>query len=310
VNICPITYEEFIGKGKFSIRGLRLLSKKLTDLSDLEYTAEEQRREAVARATKMSIGGVQPKLSAKLDSNRQSFVIVDTGGVYILKPQSHLYPELPENEDLTMRLAASVGLEIPLHGLVYSKDGSRTYFIKRFDRIGKRKKLAVEDFAQLLGKTRDTKYDSSVEQVAHAVETYCTFPLLENIKLFKVTIVNYLVGNEDMHLKKFSLIRREGKVEFSPFYDLLNTTIALQNPVEELALPLMGKKRHLTGKMMFEYFAKDRLSLSKHVLDKAITEIAEKVSTWNDLIDKSFLSAQMKQAYRDLLSSRRKHLHL
>jgi serine/threonine-protein kinase HipA len=40
-----------------------------------------------------------------------------------------------------MRLAAAAGIAVPLHGLVYSKDGSLTYFIKRFDRVGKKKLL-------------------------------------------------------------------------------------------------------------------------------------------------------------------------
>lgn len=68
---------------------------------------------------------------------------------------------LPENEDLSMRLAAAAGLDTPLHGLIYAKDGSLTYFIKRFDQIGRNRKLAVEDFAQLMGLDRDTKYDAS-----------------------------------------------------------------------------------------------------------------------------------------------------
>ena len=102
-----------------------------------------------------------------------------------------------------MRLAAAGGVAVPLHGLMYAKDGSLTYFIKRFDREGRKGKLAVEDFAQLMGRSRDTKYDGSMEKVAQVVETHCTFPAIEKIKLFRLTLVNFLLGNEDMHLKKF-----------------------------------------------------------------------------------------------------------
>ena len=59
-------------------------------------------------------------------------------------------------------------------------------FIKRFDRIGRNKKLAVEDFAQLFGLSRETKYDASMEKVAAVIEKYCTFPALEKIKLFRL----------------------------------------------------------------------------------------------------------------------------
>ena len=213
MSICPITYEPC--EGKYSPQGLQKLSRSLRQLLDLPYSASEQIFEAAARAPKMSIQGVQPKLSAVLNTRKSGFVVVDTGGRYILKPQNPQYRHLPENEDLSMRLAEAAGVPVPLHGLVYSKDGSLTYFIRRFDRVG-RKKIAVEDFSQLLGLSRDTKYDASMEKVAQVIDRYCTFPAVEKIKLFRLTLVNFLIGNEDMHLKNFSLMTRDGKVELTP----------------------------------------------------------------------------------------------
>jgi serine/threonine-protein kinase HipA len=157
MNRCPITYQDIPSGARYSGDGLRLLSRRLNDLKELPYSAEEQVREAIARATKMSIQGVQPKLSARLNVAAEIFDIVDTGGRYILKPQIH-YPEVPQNEDLTMKLAEIAGIEVPVHGLVYSKDRTLTYFIERFDRSGGKEKVPVEDFAQLLGMTRDDKY--------------------------------------------------------------------------------------------------------------------------------------------------------
>ena len=123
MNRCPITYAAS-GDKKYSDAGLRKLSPKLTVLNDFPYSAEEQVRESVARASKMSIQGVQPKLSARLNLKQCTFEIVDLGGNYIIKPQTPNYSEVPENEDLTMRLAGMIGIEIPLHGLFYSIDGS------------------------------------------------------------------------------------------------------------------------------------------------------------------------------------------
>ncbi|PXF56871.1 MAG: hypothetical protein C4B58_11785 [Deltaproteobacteria bacterium] len=200
MNLCPITYEE-CGDNKYSEKGLKKLSPKLKTLNDFAYSAEEQRMEAVARAAKMSIQGVQPKLSVRLNIKKKAFEIVDTGGCYIFKPQTFNYREVPENEDITMRLAELIGIEVPLHGLVYSKDGSMTYFIRRFDRSGRNKKILVEDFAQLCGRNRETKYDSSMEKVVSVIDRFCTFPALERLRLFNLSLFNYLVGNEDMHLK-------------------------------------------------------------------------------------------------------------
>lgn len=252
----------------------------------------------------MSIQGVQPKLSARLNAARGVFEIVDSGGYYILKPQTPNYTQVPENEDLTLRLAELVGIEVPLHGLIYSKDGSLTFFIRRFDRKGRKEKVAVEDFAQLSGMDRDTKYRSSMEKVASIVETYCTFPAIDRIKLFKLTLFNYLVGNEDCHLKNFSLIRHQAKVELSPAYDLVNTTIIL-NAHEEIALPLNGKKRNLRKKDLLDYWGRQRLGLTEKSIGNVMQTFQSSVDKWLDLIDISFLSLERQERYKSLIIKRR-----
>ena len=303
MNRCPITYE-LCGEQKYSAQGLKLLSPKLKDLLDFPYNKGDQLKQAMARATKMSIQGVQPKLSARLNVSAGIFEIADQGGNFIIKPQNDLYEELPENEDLTMRLAALAGIEIPLHGMIYSKDGSRSYFIKRFDRLPKKKRVAVEDFAQLTGQTRETKYSSSMEKVAGVLDQFCTFPLIEKQKLFRLTIFNFLCGNEDMHLKNFSLIRRNGKVEISPSYDLLNTTIAMPNPQEEFALTLAGRKSKITKDNLIDYFGSERLGLTSIIIKKTLQEIENQKLKWYKQIQISFLSEEMKKKYVELMSLR------
>lgn len=303
MNRCPITYEP-CGEWRYSERGLKLLSPKLKELHDFPYNKNEQLKEAVARATKMSIQGVQPKLSARLNAVAEIFEIADQGGTFIIKPQNDLYEELPENEDVTMRMAAAIGIETPLHGMLYSKDGSRSYFIKRFDRLPKKRKVAVEDFAQLTGATRETKYSSSMEKVAAVIDQFCTFPLLEKERFFRLTVFNFLTGNEDMHLKNFSLIRRNDKVELSPAYDLLNTTIVLRKPQEELALTLASKKSKMTRENLVDYFGKERLGLAAIRIEKILLEIKSQKENWNELLEKSFLSDEMKAKYKELLNQR------
>jgi len=292
------------GDNRYSSEGLKQLSKGLKTLKDLEYTADEQRKEAFNRAGKMSVQGVQPKLSAVLNFKEEKFEIVDKGGKYILKPQHNFFPEMPENEDLTMRLASEIGLEIPQHGLIWSKDKSLTYFIKRFDRKGHNDKIPVEDFAQLAGLTRDTKYDYSMEKVVKLIDSYCTFPAIEKIKLFKLTIFNYLIGNDDMHLKNFSLITQDGQSSLSPCYDLLNSTIEYKKQDEEIALPLQGKKRQLTRNQLINYFGKERCELTDKSIEKVLEAISTSVPRWNELINISFLSQEMRDKYNTLLETR------
>lgn len=306
MNRCPITYEE--SENRYSKKGLKLLSRNLNNLSDLNYSKEELLHQAAMRAPKLSIQGVQPKLSAALNVSESKFEIVDKKGQYILKPPHEIYNEAPQNEDLTMRLSETVGFNMPLHGLIYGKDNSLTYFVKRFDRTGRNKKIAVEDFAQLSGASRDTKYNSSMEKVVKIVDQFCTFPAIEKAKLFELTLFNFLTGNEDMHLKNFSLIRNENKIEFTPFYDLVNTTLLLKRAEEEIALPIKGKKNNLNKNDIVEYFGKEVCGINNKVINKSIEKFSASFVEWNNLIEICFLSKIEKEKYRSLLMSRKERL--
>jgi serine/threonine-protein kinase HipA len=302
MTLCPISYEPCTGL--YSEKGLKLLSKNLSGLYPLPFSSVELRQEASSRAGKISIQGVQPKLSARLNVKNQCFDLVDKNGHYILKPQIFDYPHIPENEDLTMRLAASAGIEVPLHGLLYGRDNELTYFIRRFDRTLKNHKIHVEDFAQLSGKNRDTKYNSTMEQVAKIIEKFCTFPAIEKAKLFKIMLFCFLTGNEDMHLKNFSLIQHNEMTSLSPSYDLLNTSIILLSPDEELALPLNGKKSKLKKHDFIDYFAKEKLMLTDKVIDTLLSNFKTLQNKWGQWINISFLPFEKKQAYKNLLQSR------
>ena len=305
MNRCPITYEP-CGTAKYSTKGLKMIAPKLIGLNDLPYTASELRREAANRAKKLSIQGVQPKLSASISVVEQEFKIVDQFGTYIIKPQNDIFPELPENEDLTMRMAMFLGINVPLHGMVYGKDGSLSYFIKRFDRYGKGKKYATEDFAQLTGNTRETKYRFSMEKLVPVIEEFCTFPVVEKVEFFKRIVFCFVTGNEDMHLKNFSLITKNGKTTLAPAYDLLNSSIAINSPEEEIALTLKGKKSNLKASDFVEYYAKERLQLNEKTIDTILQDMFQAKQKWKDLISISFLSDDMKEKYNHLLEHRMK----
>jgi serine/threonine-protein kinase HipA len=315
LNRCPITYE-LCGEALYSPTGLRALSPNLATLQDFPYEATQQRREAVVRAAKMSIQGVQPKLSVRLNATAGLFEVVDRGGRYVIKPQHAVFTGLPENEGLTMQLARLCGIEVPLSGLVRCVDGRWSYFIRRFDRVGHNSKLPLEDFAQLGGFSRDTKYNASMEQLVKMVDAHCTFPAIEKVKLFKRSLFNFLVGNEDMHLKNFSLITRDNKVELAPAYDYLSSVVAYlavgsrPEDIEEVALSLKGKKRNLTRRNWIDYFGAERLSLPPKVIDKVLRELSEASRAWLSRIDESFLPADQKELYAELLAERSARLSI
>ena len=306
---CLITNKPWEGPGPYSPEGLRCLDRRLKSLAPLPYTREQLIEEAAARAIKMSIQGMQPKVSTVLRVNEGRMEMVDNGGRYILKPPHLMFAELPENEALTMSLASTVDIEVPVHGLLLNGDKSHSYFVRRFDRAGWDKR-PVEDFAQLSGASRETKYDSSTERLVEVIDRYCTFPALERLKFFDRLLFAFLTGNEDMHLKNWSLITRDDKVELTPAYDLLNSTIPNPKSREELALPLSGRKSNLKANDFWRYLAVERLSLAPALIEQIKIRFAQASAGWAERITNSFLSATMQERYHTLLADRRKRLDL
>jgi serine/threonine-protein kinase HipA len=306
---CLITNEPWEGPGLYSPAGLHLLDRRLTSLAPLPYTREQLIEEAAERAVKMSIQGMQPKVSTVLRVNQGRMEIVDNGGRYIVKPPHFIYAELPENEALTMSLAANLDIEVPVSGLLLNADQTRSYFVRRFDRVGWGKQ-PLEDFAQLSGASRDTKYDSSTERLIEIIDRFCTFPALERMKFLDRLLFAYLTGNEDMHLKNWSLITRGGKVELSPAYDLLNSTIPNPKSREELALPLHGKKSNLLAHDFWRYLADERLGLSAALIEQTKVRFMAACRGWPARIEASFLSPEMRGRYSVLLEERRNRLGL
>jgi serine/threonine-protein kinase HipA len=305
MNRCRITLEEIPDGIRYGRAGLKRLDARLMDIAPLPYTQAQQLEEAAARADKMSVQGVQPKLSAILRIKENRFEVVDRGGRFILKACPPQWPEVPANEALTMTLADHSGIEVPVYGLVEATDGSLVYFIRRFDRVGQGERLPLEDGAQLLGHTRDTKYDSSMEQVVGMIERFCTFPVIEKRKLMQRVWFCFLTGNEDMHLKNWSLLSRSGRVALSPAYDLLNTSIVLKNPQEETALPIRGRKRNLNRRDLFDYLAVERCGLQPDLMRSDLEKLLHQAEAeWPLWIQRSFLSEPKREAYLHLVRER------
>jgi serine/threonine-protein kinase HipA len=192
-----------------------------------------------------------------------------------------------------------------VHGLVEATDGSMVYFTRRFDRVGQSERLPLEDGAQLLGMTRDTKYDSSMEQVVGMIDRFCTFPVIEKRKLMQRVWFCFLTGNEDMHLKNCSLLSCAGRIALSPAYDLLNTSIVLKNAQEETALPIRGRKRNLNRRDLLDYLALERCGLQPELMRSDLEKLLVRAEAeWPGWIQRSFLSEPKREAYLHLVRER------
>lgn len=277
----------------------------------IEYSIDEMdklAKEVVERS--VSVTGVQPKLSMSLLKNSKGnsdtrLTIVDAlGGQYIFKPPFQKFHQMPENEHLTMRIAEVFGIRVAKSSLIRLASGELSYITKRMDRTETSKKIHMLDMFQIT--EAFDKYKSSMEKVGKALKKYSQNTLLDLSFFFDLTLFSFVTGNNDMHLKNFSMIKNKYGWELAPAYDLLNVSIVLPDDTEELALTLAGKKRNFK-RLHFEQFGKD-LGLTEIQIKRSFDRLFKNKSNALQWVEKSFLSEEMKRAYVDILDKRYEQL--
>jgi serine/threonine-protein kinase HipA len=277
----------------------------------LEYTLDqmtELAKDVVERS--VSVPGVQAKLSMSLvnDAHKQSdkrLTVVDAlGGNYILKPPTDDFPEMPANEHLTMRLAELYGIKVVTSSLIKLKSGELAYVTKRIDRTADGGKIHMIDMFQIT--EAFDKYKSSMEKVGKAINSYSSNTLLDKLTLFELTIFSFITGNNDMHLKNFSMINTDFGWSLAPAYDLLNVAILIPDDLDELALTLNSKKRKLT-KSDFDKFGSE-LGLSPKQINGVYKRFVKHQPKAIELIDQSFLSDGEKVKYVEVYQTRNETL--
>ncbi|MEX0967868.1 MAG: HipA domain-containing protein [Bacteroidia bacterium] len=280
---------------------------------EIEYSLDqmdELAKNVVERS--ISVPGVQPKLSMSLvkktteSADTRLTVVGALGGQYILKPPSDRFPEIPQNEHVTMRMAESFGIRVVPSSLIRLSSGELSYITKRVDRTATGEKIHMIDMFQIT--EAFDKYKSSLEKVGKALGSYSDNTLLDKVFYFELVLFSFLTGNNDMHLKNFSMIESPSGWVLASAYDLLNVAIVLPEDKEELALTLVGKKK----KLKREHFEQlgEVLGLSGKQVKGAFQRMIKNKPNAFNWIEHSFLSDDMKTAYKEVFDLRCEQLGL
>ncbi len=273
----------------------------------IEYTLsqiDELAKKVVERS--ISIPGVQPKISlshvkdAKEKAGSRLTFFDAIGGMYIFKPPADRYPEMPANEHVTMRMAESFGIRVVPSSLIRLASGELAYITKRIDRTEKGEKIHMIDMFQIT--EAYDKYRSSMEKVGKSLRKYSDNTLLDTIFFYELTLFSFLSGNNDMHLKNFSMIESPSGWVLAPAYDLLNASILNPEDQEELALTLHGKRKNLKREHFIQ-LGKD-LGLTDKQIKSTFERIQNSIITSINLLDISFLSKEMILLYRKMFKER------
>ena len=257
--------------------------------------------EAQKMVGRMSISGVQPKLSTIHDRKRRVLTVVDRGGLFILKPPTDRFESMPENENLCMNMASTYGIEVPPHGLLPLTDRTLAYVVKRFDRLDDGSKLQQEDFQQLL--QTDDKYAGSYERIANFIKKHSNVPGLDLVNLFERALLFFMLGNGDAHLKNFSLLKREEVgYSLSPAYDIVNSRLVLPEEKEEMCLSLQGKRNNISKKD-FQGLS-EHFGLNSKQVNNALERLDGLKSFMEMMIEESFLEERLRSRFLEIYKER------
>ncbi len=275
------------------------------------YEMEKLAKESAALS--ITVPGVQPKLSLgwikkELENGHQGrLTIMDAiDGNFILKPQNSLYPQMPETEHLSMKLAALFKIDIVPVNMIRLASGELCYITKRIDRNPDGSKNHMIDFQQIL--ELEDKYKGTMETLGKTIGELSANTLLDKLRFFELTVFNYIIGNNDMHLKNFSMWRSDQQWTLSPAYDLLNVKLMLPKDEEDTALMLGGKKMNFS-KGYFDRFAND-LKLNEKQINAVYKRLVKWLPEATHLIDLSFLTKKRQIDFKDLITQRVKQFML
>ncbi len=324
LKYCPSTLKE--GFDTFSPLALRRLfgGKKVSYVLPfvLEYAAHN-----IADVQRISISGVQEKVSLLLDNNALRLIKANEHGQYILKPIPNsrfgAVDEIPANEHLTMQIAKQVyKIETAENTIIFFTDDKPAYLTKRFDYQTNNDKLVVEDFATLAGNTTlkggsSLKYEGSYEDMAVIIRRYVVAYSVEIEKFFRLLLFNYLFSNGDAHLKNFSLIETpNGDMVLSPAYDLLCTRLHVSDSDMATEDDLFSGDFETESFKANAFYAFDdfmafgtKIGISPKRVEKILNQFQQDYSLTQQLINNSFLTAESKKIYRDLYTDKLKRLN-
>ena len=293
-----VDYHSKCIKTFFQTKAAPVLPYKFDELNILAKAAVEQ---------SVTIPGVQPKLSLGLidselkNGHKGRLTILNAlEGNYILKPQNILYKQMPENEHLSMKLAELFKIDVVTSTLIRLASGELCYLTKRIDRPKPNVQMHMIDFHQIL--ELEDKYKGTMEMVGKTIGELSINTLFDKLRFFELAVFNFIIGNNDMHLKNFSMFLSSSGWVLSPAYDLLNVKIILPKDLDDTALLFGGKKKNFNK----SYF--DRFGRVLNLNQKQINVVYNKLEKWLpaaiDLIEISFLENDTKEDYSSLILER------
>jgi serine/threonine-protein kinase HipA len=217
------------------------------DLAQMLDTLTERPLLAGEDGVRLTLAGSQPKLPVLVTNDGLAVPLRDTPSSHILKPGSRNLQDVVHNEAFCLATAEALGLRTVTPEIRAAGNGHHLLVV-RCDRIrqgyGAIQRLHEEDLCQALGCIPEVKYEwqggptwadcfALLRRTTHRPDDDCA-------RLLDAAIFSYLIGNNDVHAKNYSITYRDDGIELGPVYDLVSTAV-YPNTSQMLAMRIGGQ---------------------------------------------------------------------
>ena len=272
--------QECLGAIKIIDESRAVLPSKYKELTseEVKKLAQEGATESAEMVTKshLSLTGASGKVGLYYDEQKDKWYlpIGEAPSTHIVK-QSHIrLKRIVANEQLCLLTAKNLGIEIPQSFIIKTESNEAEdvlFATKRYDRrmqSNGRKlngmnipyRLHQEDFSQALGIPASEKYEkdggSYLSKMFGILRDYSASPIEDQLKLWDICVLNFLIGNTDNHIKNLSLLYGKDlkTIRLAPAYDIVSTMV-YESSTENMALSIGGD--YSIRKITEESFAKE-----------------------------------------------------
>jgi len=286
-----------------------IAQKMLTKRVQFEALLEKDEKQAMMQILKIgtSAGGARPKAIIAYNHNTGE---VRSGQTRAPKGFEHWLIKLDGVSDEqfceTMgygrvemayyEMARDCGIEM-MESQLLEENGRAHFMTKRYDRENGNIKHHIQTFCAMQHYDFNEVNSYSYEQLFQTMRLL-RLPYPQAEQLYRRMVFNVLASNCDDHTKNFSFrLKKDSLWELAPAYDMCHAYRADSIWVSQHALSINGKRKSITKHDVLTLAR----SMSIKKAEKILTEISEKVSSWNNYADESKVNSQLRDSINKTL---------
>lgn len=310
------------GLGGECLGAIKILSEdnKSVNASYVKLSKQEVKDFAREGATKsadlvtkahLSLAGASGKVGLYYNAiSDEWFLPTGTAPSTHIVKQSHVrLKKIVANERLCLLAARNLGIDVPDSFVVKTSmqdDEEVLFATERYDRFFDKTcneldglripyRLHQEDFSQALGILPADKYEKNnagyLKKMFELLRNYSANPIEDQMKLWDITIFNFLIGNTDNHIKNVSLLYSDDlkSIRLAPAYDIISTMI-YQSSTENMSLAIDGV--YDIRKIDREAFAREAqnigigVNMAMRRFDKMLNEFADSIEKASEMLER------------------------